>query len=100
MINRSHNMPRVKAHKRHDVLVALPPRLAAALKVGEGGYVDAEEVQGGVLLKPLSGEERRQAAIEGIRAVQARVRPSPRMAKLPPEEQEDAITRILEEADD
>lgn len=92
-------MPRVKARKSHDVLIALPPHLAAALRVEEGGYLDAQEVEGGVLLKPLSSEERRATVLDGIRAVQARVRPSPEMARLSPEEQEEAIAGMLAEDD-
>lgn len=90
-------MARVKARKSHNVVVALPPHLAAALHIEADGYVDAQEVEGGVLLKPLAPEERRAAALEGIRAVQARIRPSPEMARLSPEEQEEAITRMLAE---
>jgi hypothetical protein len=92
-------MPRVKARKSHKVVITLPPHLAAALHIEEGGYVDAQEVEGGVLLKPLSPEERRAAALDGLRAVQARVRPSPEMAQLSPEEQEAAIVRMLAEDD-
>lgn len=93
-------MPRVRVKKSGGVSVALPERLAALLHVEEGGFVDVEEVKDGVLLKPLSPEDRRKAALEGIHALQAEVRPSPEMERLSPEEQEEAILAMLEEADE
>jgi len=93
-------MPRARAKKSGGVSVVLPSRLAAALRIEEGGYVDAEEVSGGVLLKPLSSEERRKAALESIHAVQARVTASAAMKDLSPEAQEEAIAAILDEDDE
>ena len=90
-------MPRVRARKSGGVSVALPSRLAAALRVEEGGYVNVEEVQDGVLLRPLTQQERRKAALEGIQAAQARVRPSAAMKRLSPEAQEKAIVAMLDE---
>ena len=92
-------MPRARAKKSGGVSVTLPSRMAAALRVEEGGYVDVEEVKGGVLLKPLSADERRKAALEGIHAAQARVRPSPAAQRLSPEAQEEAIATMLDEDD-
>ena len=92
-------MPKARARKSGGVSVTLPPRLAAVLGVEEGGYVDIEEVKDGVLLKPLSPEERRKAALEAVRALQARVRPSGEMSGLSPEEQEEAIATMLGEDD-
>ena len=93
-------MPRVRARKTGQVSVSLPARLAAILRVEEGGYVDVEEVKDGVLLKPLSPEERRKAALEGVHTVQARVRPSAKMKRLSPEAQEDAVAEMLGEGDE
>ena len=93
-------MPRARAKKSGGVSVTLPSQMATALRVEEGGYVDVEEVKGGVLLKPLPPEERRKAALEGIHAAQARVRPSSSMKKLSPEAQEDAIATMLDEGDE
>lgn len=93
-------MPRARAKKSGEVAVTLPARLAAALRVEEGGYVDVEEVRGGVLLKPLPAEERRRAALEGIHEAQARVRPSGAMERLSPAAQEDAIAAMLDEDDE
>jgi bifunctional DNA-binding transcriptional regulator/antitoxin component of YhaV-PrlF toxin-antitoxin module len=93
-------MPRVRARKSGDVSVTLPARLAARLRVKEGGYIDIEEVENGVLLKPLSPEERRKATLEGIHEVQARVRASAKVKGLPPEAQEDAIAEMLSEHDE
>jgi hypothetical protein len=101
MLNtRSKNMPRVRARKSGGVSVTLPARLAAVLRVEEGGYVDVEEVKGGVLLRPLSPQDRRKAALEGVRSVQAWVRPSPGMKRLSPEAQEDSIAEMLDKDDE
>ena len=56
-------MPKARAKRSGGVAVVLPQRLAASLHIGEGGYVDVQEVKGGVLLKPLSAAERRKAAL-------------------------------------
>ena len=93
-------MPRARARKSGAVSVTLPARIAAVLRVEDGGYVDVREVKNGVLLKPLSPKDRRRAALEGVRTVQARVRPSAKMKRLSLEQQEDAISAMLDEADD
>lgn len=93
-------MAKLRAKKTGSVSVTLPPRLAAALRVTDGGYLDVEEVRGGVLLKPLSAEQRRNAALEGIRSAQARVRPSAKMRRLSPEAQERTIAAMLDTDDD
>jgi len=41
-------------------------------------------------------EERRKAALEGIHAAKASVRPSPEMAALSPEAQEEVIAAMLQ----
>ena len=93
-------MPRVRARKSGGVSVTLPARLADRLRVKEGGYVDIEEVKEGVLLKALGPEERRKAALAGVHAVQARVKPSAKMKRLSPEAQEDAIAEMLSDEGD
>lgn len=93
-------MPRVRARKSGGVTVTLPSRLAARLRVEEGGYLDVEEVKGGVLLKPLSPDDRRKAALQGIHAAQARVHPSDRTKRLSADAQEKAIASILDEDDE
>lgn len=47
----------------------------------------------------MAAQARRMSALEGIKALQASVRPSPKMRRLSPEEQEDAILAMLEEDD-
>jgi hypothetical protein len=89
-------MAHVKAERSGEVLVALPEDLASVLGVDHGGFVEAEQVEGGVLLKPLSPEARRKAALDRIAKLQARVRPSKEMSRLTPEEQEDAIADMLQ----
>jgi bifunctional DNA-binding transcriptional regulator/antitoxin component of YhaV-PrlF toxin-antitoxin module len=98
---RSDHMPRVRARKSGDISVTLPARLADRLRVKEGGYVDVQEVKDGILLKALAPDERRKAALAGVHAVQARVKPSAKMKRLSPEAQEDAIAVMLgDESDD
>lgn len=92
-------MARVKAERSGEVVLALPEHLASALRVDQGGFVEAEEVEGGVMLKPLSPDARRSAAHERIVSLRARVRPSKEMSRLSPEEQEAAIAEMLQ-ADD
>ena len=88
-------MARVKAERSGEVVVALPEYLASALRVEQGGYIEAEQVEGGVLLRPLSPEARRSAAHARIESLQARVRPSKDMSRLSPEEQEAAIEEMV-----
>ncbi|MDZ4760998.1 MAG: hypothetical protein SGJ21_08010 [Alphaproteobacteria bacterium] len=90
-------MSHIKVEKTGGVSITLPNDLAAVLRVEEGGYVDAEQVEGGILLKPLSAERRRAAALESIHVLQARVRPAKAMESLSPEEQEDFIAETLDD---
>lgn len=92
-------MSNIRVRKAGGVSVTLSPHLAAVLHVEAGGYVAVEEVTDGVLLKPLPARERREAALEGIHAVQGRVKASPEMQRLNAVAQEDAIAAMLDEED-
>ena len=83
MINSKHKadpsraMPKVAVH--HEQLT-LPKELSDALHLAEEDYLEAEVVEGGLLLKP-SPEAKRRAALAGVRQAQASVRylgPEPR----------------------
>jgi len=69
--------------------VTLSAEMQAQLKVKEGDYIEAEVVDGSLLLKPVSDE--RQQALEQSFAAKARVRPTPEQAEKSPEEQEREI---------
>jgi AbrB family looped-hinge helix DNA binding protein len=76
--------------------ITLPVELRKRFHLEEGDYLEAEAVEEGILLKPVSVIER-QKAWENVRDVLDRVH-----AKLPhsdqhPEAQEKDITRIIKE---
>jgi AbrB family looped-hinge helix DNA binding protein len=76
--------------------ITLPAELRKRFNLEEGDYLEAEAVEDGILLKPVSVIER-QKAWENVREVLDRVH-----AKLPhsdksPQEQEEEITRIIKE---
>jgi AbrB family looped-hinge helix DNA binding protein len=49
--------------------ITLPPEVRQALNVGVGDYLEAEVVEGGVLLKPVAVVERTKAWDELLRIV-------------------------------
>lgn len=76
--------------------ITLPAALRKQFNLQEGDYLEAEAVDNGILLKPVSIINRKQARQE-LRAVIDQVH-----AKLPPSdrsptEQEEDITRIIKE---
>src|ERR671919_1921883 len=76
--------------------ITLPVELRKRFNLEEGDYLEAEAVEDGILLKPVSVIVR-QKAWENVREVLDRV-----YAKLPhsdrnPQEQEEEITRIIKE---
>ena len=76
--------------------ITLPAELRKQFNLEEGDYLEAEAVEDGILLKPVSVIVR-QKAWENVREVLDRV-----YAKLPhsdrnPQEQEEEITRIIKE---
>jgi hypothetical protein len=67
--------------------VTLP---AAVRQIARGDYLEAEVLENGVLLKPVSDIER-ERALEQMFAAKARVRPTPEQAKKSSEEPEQEI---------
>ena len=94
-------MSRVKVE--HGTLT-LPPKLRRALEVEDDGYLEAEPVEGGVLLKPVSERDPAvEAAIaEGLEDVKAgRVTPAfESMEEFEAYRRTDAYKRFLEGEDD
>lgn len=78
--------------------VTLPAGVRAKLQVKQGDYLEAEVVEEGLLLKPVSMVEREKAwqrlldAPKHVRYVGPEPRPSP-------EEEEQMVYDLLEEAD-
>jgi AbrB family looped-hinge helix DNA binding protein len=76
--------------------VTLPAAMREQLRVKEGDYLEAEMVEGGMLLKPISAEEREQAWDELIRIIDQPKRRAP--TTLSPEDEEDWIAAEIEAA--
>lgn len=77
--------------------VTLPANVRAQLRVKQGDYLEAEVVEGGLLLKPVSMVER-EKAWQRIREAQRSVRyigPEPRPS---PEDEEQMIFDLVQEA--
>ena len=82
---------------RKSAQLTLPTEIREALDVGEGDYLEAELVEGGVLLRPVD-VVRREAAWRRIEEAMASVRPTPEQAAKPLDEQEKEILELVEEA--
>jgi AbrB family looped-hinge helix DNA binding protein len=72
---------------RKSAQLTLPAEIRDALQVGEGDYLEAELVEGGVMLRPVD-IVRREAAWQRIRGAMASVRPIAAQASKPLEQQE------------
>lgn len=70
--------------------ITLPAEVRQRLKLAKGDYLEAEVVENGVLLRPVSVVER-ELALEQMLAAKAGVRPTPEQARKSPEEQEREI---------
>ena len=89
---RTSDMALVKIKDRAQI--TLPPEVRQALNVGVGDYLEAEVVEGGVLLKPVAVVERTKAWDE-LFEVLKRVRyqgPEPRPS---PEEEERMVVDMI-----
>jgi bifunctional DNA-binding transcriptional regulator/antitoxin component of YhaV-PrlF toxin-antitoxin module len=73
-----------------DGKVTLPAAVRQKLKLTHGDWLEAELVERGVLLRPISKLER-ERALEQMFAAKARVRPTPEQAKKSPKDQEREI---------
>ena len=87
-------MALVRVRERGEI--TLPRELQEALEVREGDTLEAEAVEGGILLKPVSAAER-AAAWQRIEQAMASVRPTPDQAAKPIEVQEQEILEVVDE---
>lgn len=81
---------------RRSAQITLPADVRRALNVADGDYLEAEVVEGGVLLKPIATGERADAW-HRIDEARRTVRPTPEQAAKPIEDQE---REILEEVNE
>ena len=79
-----------------DGRITLPAALRQKLKLAEGDYLDAELVEDGLLLTPLSAREREQAWDELMRIIDEPKRREP--SDMTPEEEEEWIADEIEAA--
>ncbi len=82
---------------RKSAQLTLPSEIREALQLAEGDYLEAEIVQGGVLLRPVD-VVRREAAWRRIEEAMASVHPTPEQAAKPLDEQEREILELVDEA--
>lgn len=76
--------------------ITLPAALRKQFNLQEGDYLEAEAVEDGILLKPVSIINRQQAR-QDLRAILDRVHAKLPPSDLSPKEQEEEITRIIKE---
>jgi AbrB family looped-hinge helix DNA binding protein len=77
--------------------LTLPAELRKKFHLAEGDYLEAEAVEEGILLKPVSVVERQKAGkalVKLMEKVHAQQRPS----KLSPQEQEEDIADIMKDS--
>jgi AbrB family looped-hinge helix DNA binding protein len=77
---------------RHKAQITLPADLRRQFDLREGDYLEAEAVENGILLKPVSVMERKQAWNE-IREAMATVEDTASDPAQTPQEQEEEIAR-------
>ena len=80
---------------RKSAQLTLPAEIREALKVGEGDYLEAELVEGGVMLRPVSIIRREEAWEDLLRLVE-----EPKWVMPPtmtPDQEEAEIFAIVEE---
>ena len=76
--------------------ITLPRELQEALAIRDGDTLEAEAVEGGVLLKPVSATER-EAAWKRIEQARSSVRPTAEQAAKPIEVEEQEIQELFDE---
>lgn len=76
--------------------VTLPSEFLDALEVDEGDFMEAQLVEGGVLLRPLKSLPEK-SAWQALRAAMATVRPDETQAAKPLGEQEAEIRAVVDE---
>lgn len=74
--------------------VTLPPELRRRFKLGDGTYLDASEVEGGILLRPVEVDRRRKAWDQVMAVVEEEKWAGP--GPLPgPEQEEEQIYELI-----
>jgi AbrB family looped-hinge helix DNA binding protein len=76
--------------------ITLPAELRKQFNLEEGDYLEAEAVEGGILLKPMAVIDRRRAR-QALRDLLARVHAKQPPSDQSPREQEEAIAQIITE---
>lgn len=87
-------MPRVKVRRAGQI--TLPVELREQFALEEGAYLEAEAVQGGILLKPMAVVERAQARDE-LQELLARVHAQQPPTGQTPLEQEEEIAQMIKD---
>ena len=80
---------------RRAVQITLPAELRKRFNLEEGDYLEAEAVQEGILLKPVSVVER-QKGWQRVLDVMERVHTKQPKSKKSPQEQEEEIADIIQ----
>jgi AbrB family looped-hinge helix DNA binding protein len=88
-------MPLVKVRRAGQI--TLPVELREQFALEEGAYLEAEAVQGGILLKPMAVVEREQAWQRVFDAMGTVVDTAPTPGQTP-QEQEDEIAEMVKAA--
>jgi AbrB family looped-hinge helix DNA binding protein len=81
---------------RHKAQITLPAELRKRFGLEEGDYLEAEAVEHGILLKPVTVMDRQQAR-QALREVLDKVHAELPPSNKSPQEQEEEITRIIKE---
>lgn len=82
---------------RHKAHVTIPDDLRRHFNLQEGDYLEAEAVENGILLKPVSVVER-ERAWQDIEAAMSTVQDTVREPGQNPQEQEEQIAEWVKEA--
>ena len=87
-------MPLVKI--KRFAQVTLPPEVRRRFNLAEGDYLEAEAVEGGILLKPVAVVEKSESW-HRLLAAAGRVRPERAKPRRTPQGQEEEIAEIVRE---
>lgn len=76
--------------------ITIPAELRKQFNLEEGDYLEAEAVKDGILLKPVTVMDRKQAK-QALRTLLDKVHAAQQPRDLSPKEQEEEITRLIKE---
>src|SRR5918998_3303983 len=97
MLNVRDTIPMALLKLRHKAQITLPADLRRHFHLKEGDYLEAEAVENGILLKPVSVVERENAWRE-IREAMATVQDTAPDSSQSPQEHEEEIARLVKES--